>query len=53
MTETDLAMMKRLSAVAASPDGSMIAYQLRATDLQRIRADRFYMLKLGAANNSR
>jgi hypothetical protein len=29
MTETDLVMMKRLSAVAASPDGNMIAYQLR------------------------
>lgn len=48
MTETDLATMKRLSAPAASPDGSMIAYQLRETDLDanKGRTD-LYLLKLG------
>jgi dipeptidyl aminopeptidase/acylaminoacyl peptidase len=51
MTETDLATMKRLSAPAASPDGSMIAYQLRETDLEgnKGRTD-LYLLKLGASN---
>ena len=50
MTETDLVMMKRLSAVAASPDGNMIAYQLRETDLaaNKGRTD-LYILKLGTA----
>jgi dipeptidyl aminopeptidase/acylaminoacyl peptidase len=50
MTETDLVMMKRLSAVAASPDGNMIAYQLRETDLvaNKGKTD-LYMLKLDAA----
>ena len=33
MTETDLATMKRLSAPVASPDGKLVAYQLRETDL--------------------
>jgi dipeptidyl aminopeptidase/acylaminoacyl peptidase len=49
MTETDLATMKRLSAPTASPDGSMIAYQLRETDLEanKGRTD-LYLLKLGA-----
>ena len=48
MTETDLVMMKRLAAPAVSPDGSMIAYQLRETDLEanKGRTD-LYMLKLG------
>ena len=50
MTETDLAMMKRLSAVAASPDGTMIAYQLRETDLEANKGKTdLYMLKLGSA----
>lgn len=50
MTETDLAMMKRLSAVAASPDGTMIAYQLRETDLEANKGTTdLYMLKLGSA----
>lgn len=48
MTETDLATMKRLSAPAASPDGSMIAYQLRETDLEANKGKTdLYMLKLG------
>lgn len=33
MSETDLAMMKRLSAPAVSPDGTLVVYQLRETDL--------------------
>jgi dipeptidyl aminopeptidase/acylaminoacyl peptidase len=33
MTETDLATLKRLSSPSASPDGKMLAYQLRSTDL--------------------
>jgi dipeptidyl aminopeptidase/acylaminoacyl peptidase len=50
MTETDLVMMKRLSAVAASPDGNMIAYQLRETDLAANKGKTdMYMLKLGTA----
>ena len=48
MTETDLVMMKRLSAVAASPDGMMVAYQLRDTDLEANKGKTdLYMLKLG------
>jgi dipeptidyl aminopeptidase/acylaminoacyl peptidase len=49
MTETDLATMKRLSGATASPDGTMIAYQLRETDLaaNKGRTD-LYMLKIGA-----
>ena len=48
MTETDLVMMKRLSAVAASPDGMMLAYQLRETDLEANKGKTdLYMLKLG------
>jgi len=48
MTETDLVMMKRLSAVAASPDGMMVAYQLRETDLEANKGKTdLYMLKLG------
>jgi len=51
MTETDLATMKRLSGATASSDGSMIAYQLRETDLaaNKGRTD-LYLLKLGAAD---
>ena len=50
ITETDLATLKRLSAPAASPDGTMIAYQLRETDLEanKGRTD-LYMLKLSDA----
>ncbi|MFM2409655.1 MAG: hypothetical protein RL481_483, partial [Pseudomonadota bacterium] len=33
MTETDLATMKRIGAPAVSPDGKLVAYQLRETDL--------------------
>ena len=48
MTETDLVMMKRLAAVAASPDGMMVAYQLRETDLEANKGKTdLYMLKLG------
>jgi dipeptidyl aminopeptidase/acylaminoacyl peptidase len=51
MTETDLATMKRLSAVTASLDGSMIAYQLRETDLEANKGKTdLYMVKLGAAD---
>ncbi len=41
MTETDLAMMKRLAAPTASADGSIIVYQLQETDLEanKRRAD--------------
>ncbi len=48
MTETDLATMKRLSGVAASRDGMMVAYQLRETDMEanKGRTD-LYLLKLG------
>ena len=51
MTETDLATMKRLSGAAASPDGTMVAYHLRETDLEanKGRTD-LYMLKLGTPN---
>nr|WP_315458757.1 S9 family peptidase [uncultured Sphingorhabdus sp.] len=51
MTETDLVTMKRLSAPAASPDGGMIAYQLRETDLEanKGRTD-LYLLKLRAGD---
>ena len=48
MTETDLVMLKRISGVTASPDGSMIAYQLRETDLEANKGKTdLYMLKLG------
>jgi len=48
MTETDLVMIKRLSAVSASPDGMMVAYQLRETDLEANKGKTdLYMLKLG------
>lgn len=48
MTETDLATMKRLSAPAASPDGTMVAYQLRETDLEANKGKTdLYLLKLG------
>ena len=51
MTETDLVMMKRLSAVAASPDGQMIAYQLRETDLAANKGKTdLYMLNLDTAD---
>ena len=49
MTETDLAIMKRLSGATASPDGTMIAYQLRETDLAANKGKTdLYMLKIGA-----
>ena len=48
MTEIDLVMMKRLSAVAASPDGMMLAYQLRENDLEANKGKTdLYILKLG------
>jgi dipeptidyl aminopeptidase/acylaminoacyl peptidase len=48
MTETDLATMKRLSAPAASPDGTMIAYQLRETDLEANKGKTdLYLIDLG------
>jgi len=51
MTETDLATMKRLSGAAASPDGTMIAYQLRETDLEANKGKTdLYLLKLGTSN---
>jgi dipeptidyl aminopeptidase/acylaminoacyl peptidase len=51
MNETDLSTMKRLSAAAASPDGTMIAYQLRETDLEANKGKTdLYMLKLGTTN---
>jgi dipeptidyl aminopeptidase/acylaminoacyl peptidase len=51
ITETDLVMMKRVSAVAASPDGNMIAYQLRETELAANKGKTdLYMLKLGSAD---
>lgn len=51
MTETDMAIMKRLSGATASPDGTMVAYQLRETDLEanKGRTD-LYLLKFGTAN---
>lgn len=50
MTETDLATLKRLSAPAVSPDGTLIAYQLRDTDLEanKGRTD-IHILKIGDA----
>ncbi|WP_397577738.1 alpha/beta fold hydrolase [Sphingorhabdus sp.] len=49
MTETDLVTMKRLSGATASPDGTMIAYQLRETDLAANKGKTdLYMLKIGA-----
>ena len=51
MTGTDLAMMKRLSGAAASPDGTLIVYQLRETDLEANKGKTdLYMLKLGTPN---
>ncbi len=51
MTETDLATIKRLSGAAASPDGTMISYQLRETDLEANKGKTdLYMLKLGTPN---
>ena len=48
MTETDLATMKRLSAPAVSPDGTMVVYQLRETNLEANKGlTDLYMLKLG------
>jgi dipeptidyl aminopeptidase/acylaminoacyl peptidase len=52
MTETDLVMIKRLSAVAASPDGMMVAYQLRETDLEANKGKTdLYMLKLSTTGS--
>jgi dipeptidyl aminopeptidase/acylaminoacyl peptidase len=53
MTETDLATMKRLSGATASPDGTMVAYQLRETDLEanKGRTD-LYLFKLGTPNSA-
>jgi len=49
ITETDLATMKRLSGATASPDGTVIAYQLRETDLDANKGKTdLYMLKIGA-----
>jgi len=49
MTETDLATMKRLSGATASPDGTMVAYQLRETDLAANKGKTdLYMVKIGA-----
>jgi dipeptidyl aminopeptidase/acylaminoacyl peptidase len=49
MTETDLATMKRLSGATASPDGTVIAYQVRETDLDANKGKtNLYMLKIGA-----
>ena len=49
MTETDLATMKRLSGATASPDGTVIAFQLRETDLAANKGKTdLYMLKIGA-----
>lgn len=51
MTETDLATMKRLSGATASPDGTVIAFQLRETDLAANKGKTdLYMLKIGATN---
>jgi len=51
MTETDLATMKRLSGATASPDGTMVAYQSRETDLEANKGKTdLYMLKLGTPN---
>lgn len=51
MTETDLATMKRLSGATASSDGTMVAYQLRETDLEANKGKTdLYMLKLGTPN---
>jgi dipeptidyl aminopeptidase/acylaminoacyl peptidase len=51
MSETDLATMKRLSGATASPDGTMIAYQLRETDLEANKGKTdLFMLKLGVTN---
>jgi len=51
MTETDLATMKRLSGATASPDGTIIAYQLRETDLEANKGKTdLYMLKFGVPN---
>ncbi len=51
MTETDLATMKRLSAPTASPDGTMVAYQLRETDLEANKGKTdLYLLRLGNAD---
>lgn len=53
MTETDLAMMKRLASPTASPDGKVIAYQLQETDLaaNKRRAD-IYVAWLGVTANA-
>ena len=48
MSETDLATLKRLSAPAVSPDGTMVAYQLRETDMVANKGvTDLYMLTLG------
>lgn len=50
MTETDLATMKRLSAPVASPDGKLVAYQMRETDLAANKGlTDLYLLKLDDA----
>ena len=49
MTETDLATMKRLSGAVASPDGTMVVFQLRETDLDANKGKTdLYLLKLNA-----
>ncbi|MGB5078750.1 MAG: S9 family peptidase [Sphingorhabdus sp.] len=48
MTETDLATMKRLSAPAASRDGSLVVYQLRETDLEANKGrNDLYLVRTG------
>jgi len=51
LTATDLATMRRIAAPAVSPDGRLVVYQLRETDLEgnRGRLD-LWLLDLGAAD---
>jgi dipeptidyl aminopeptidase/acylaminoacyl peptidase len=51
MTETDLATLKRLSNPAISPDGTLVVYQLRETDLKanKGRTDLYLMPISGGA----
>lgn len=51
MTQTDLATLKRLGAPTLSPDGKMIAYQLRETDMAANKGitDIYMMPSIGGA----